>query len=661
MRYLSVNACGNWTFRFQIPAAMRPMFNFKYEIKRSLGRVTEQAATIKALQLELDIRKRMGISILPNGKCTRFDEPFVHGLTLGLVQHSIEDISRALKDLQSDPEKCTALRHKKAQLDIESRASHNLFHFNLRSSPLLRSIHNVYNTSNSPIVCAENIFGIVKFLGDQEMDVPIERFKNKLINIYNLRLEARNALELLDFKKVEHTLVQLQQVVETEEPVYDVTHQALTLNHASAERCANNEATGAKQHSESSDPVALDNEPKSPSENQSDTAEHLKPDNKYLVENVCEAYLAHKAKLREINNEADEEPPALRKSVQKFKVVCEVAKIVDIRSLDKSVMLEQAVLLKGMPCDPLKTKNASMFVNEPKSRWPIINEKIGLDTWSVRNLNAHLSSVSAITKWATEQGDYPEVKHCGNGLVNKKSKGKKDSQDKLPLNNSELNSVFGDKIYSSGEIGVNTRTKQVMTYQYWLPIITYLCGLRGNEVAQLYRCDIGEKDGIYFFDVRAGQDKQSVKNNNAIRRVPMHSKLIELGFIEYIERFKPTERLFPELSYHTNDKYYKNCGDWFNRAFKSLFKDDRDKKSFYSLRHNFVGDYEDHARNPVLNALFGHANYAISADRYGESVALEKLQKLVESRPIHSVFANIVPFSKTNYFKFQGNPKRNKR
>ncbi|MEZ8484416.1 DUF6538 domain-containing protein [Vibrio splendidus] len=59
MRYLTLSKNGIWSFRFQIPAIHRPLFEHRFEIKRCLKTSCLQEAKILALQLELEIRQKI--------------------------------------------------------------------------------------------------------------------------------------------------------------------------------------------------------------------------------------------------------------------------------------------------------------------------------------------------------------------------------------------------------------------------------------------------------------------------------------------------------------------------------------------------------------------------------------------------------------------------
>ena len=62
MRYLTLSKNGVWSFRFQIPTHHRPLFEYRYEIKKCLKTSCRSTAQLLALQLELEIRRKIADS-----------------------------------------------------------------------------------------------------------------------------------------------------------------------------------------------------------------------------------------------------------------------------------------------------------------------------------------------------------------------------------------------------------------------------------------------------------------------------------------------------------------------------------------------------------------------------------------------------------------------
>jgi integrase len=113
----------------------------------------------------------------------------------------------------------------------------------------------------------------------------------------------------------------------------------------------------------------------------------------------------------------------------------------------------------------------------------------------------------------------------------------------------DLKQLFVSEIY--------TGKKEYKDYQYWLPLLGIYTGARMNEICQLYLSDIKSVNGIDCIHIQSAHEDQRLKNPSSERLVPIHSRLIELGFIEYVSNQRSTGhlRLFPELVLHKSHGY----------------------------------------------------------------------------------------------------------
>jgi len=89
-------------------------------------------------------------------------------------------------------------------------------------------------------------------------------------------------------------------------------------------------------------------------------------------------------------------------------------------------------------------------------------------------------------------------------------------------------------------------------YKFWLPAIGLFSGMRVNEICQLNPfTDIVKEGDAWYFKIDAKTEAandivKSVKSGTA-RDVPIHSRLVELGLLDYIEALKKAgyKRMFP--------------------------------------------------------------------------------------------------------------------
>jgi integrase len=157
-------------------------------------------------------------------------------------------------------------------------------------------------------------------------------------------------------------------------------------------------------------------------------------------------------------------------------------------------------------------------------------------------------------------------------------------------------------------------------------------GAASTMLAQLYlkdfqRTKIGtsyisfNKDGAGKID---STDDKSLKTPSSKREIPIHTKLIELGLLDYIEELKANshERLFPELKHDRVKGYGKPASSWFNERFlgKQLGIARDGSKTFHSFRHMFISEIFNQG-NPedVASQLAGHER--------GESLAARTYRK----------------------------------
>ena len=73
--------------------------------------------------------------------------------------------------------------------------------------------------------------------------------------------------------------------------------------------------------------------------------------------------------------------------------------------------------------------------------------------------------------------------------------------------------------------------------------------MRTNETVQLLIGDITKKENVWMISIDETEGK-SLKTTSSIRKVPVHTTLISLGFIDYVKTIKSKvfDRVFPELT-----------------------------------------------------------------------------------------------------------------
>lgn len=212
----------------------------------------------------------------------------------------------------------------------------------------------------------------------------------------------------------------------------------------------------------------------------------------------------------------------------------------------------------------------------------------------------------------------------------------------------QLNALFNMPLYR----GSNPKIKRgwynkagttiIKDEHYWFPLIGLFTGARINEIAQLRISDIKycENFDIYYFDINEEEDKH-LKRPASVRHIPIHSKLLKMGFIDYVNTIKKSNNtmLFPNLKKDAKDGYSANMSKWFGIFLKNTNKtisDPLDKMNdqhvFHSFRHTiknefFSSDYDESDKDIFCCITGWEIERKSSFNHYGSSSFEKLLQK----------------------------------
>ncbi|WIY53794.1 hypothetical protein O9Z70_04420 [Devosia sp. YIM 151766] len=131
------------------------------------------------------------------------------------------------------------------------------------------------------------------------------------------------------------------------------------------------------------------------------------------------------------------------------------------------------------------------------------------------------------------------------------------------------------------------------------------------------------------------EEEKSLKTKGSFRVVPVHSKLIEMGFIEHVERQREAgeRRVFPEAERnargHIANKFEKKFGTYL---IKLGLKEGRGL-TLYSFRHGFSDAMRAAGfMDEELGFPMGHSKFSMTA-RYGQMPqgTVQKRVELIEA------------------------------
>lgn len=174
------------------------------------------------------------------------------------------------------------------------------------------------------------------------------------------------------------------------------------------------------------------------------------------------------------------------------------------------------------------------------------------DLVSLKTVNEHLIVFRSFFSWAeSHAGAQPNVFKDLKLQINTQA-----IDDRPPYTDEDLQKIFSDQIFQTA--------KPEKPFQYWMPLLALFSGARLEELASLRVDDIREVDGIKCFSINE-EHGRSTKTKNSIRVVPIHSRLLSLGFEKFVKSRKT--KLFPELSANKYGKQGPEASDWY-REFR---------------------------------------------------------------------------------------------
>jgi integrase len=232
---------------------------------------------------------------------------------------------------------------------------------------------------------------------------------------------------------------------------------------------------------------------------------------------------------------------------------------------------------------------------------------------SVQTVNNNLATVIAFMNWARKHG-YVKENHF-EGL--KLPSTKQPQDERKPFTDADLQKIFDPKVYPKETAGVD--------FRYWVPLLGLYTGARINEICQMHVRDIKQVDGLWCMDINKKSDDpenpKRLKNKASERLIPLHDSLIELGFIDFVNKQRKGKvvRLFEDLYYNINDGHSRKAGRWFNQEFihkKLGIKE----KTFHSFRHTVADRLKQLGiAESYISELLGHSSGdSMTFGRYGK-------------------------------------------
>ena len=264
------------------------------------------------------------------------------------------------------------------------------------------------------------------------------------------------------------------------------------------------------------------------------------------------------------------------------------------------------------------------------SDWKIAS----LEIRSAKSVSNDIFAVKAIYGWAVANGKCPVNPFSGLKQPRAAVKGQRRSTKR----------DFTDEEAARILRAARDRTG----YRRWVPWIACFTGARISEICQLERADITTSHGMHYFRMTTEQDsegegtetsdtkriRKNLKNLSSKRIIPVHSRLIQEGFLDFVLRSKGRD-LFPDA---TPDRFGNRGGN----ATKVISRWVREKLEITDLRispsHSFRHRFSTSCKNfgvppEIRDRLMGHSS-GDASELYGEDYAISTLWPEIEKLPV---------------------------
>ncbi len=233
----------------------------------------------------------------------------------------------------------------------------------------------------------------------------------------------------------------------------------------------------------------------------------------------------------------------------------------------------------------------------------------GVETIQVATINKYLQTYSELFAWAKQNHHLSE--NYFSGLTVREAKRNKNS-DRDPYTNEQIQLILQTVFLNKD--GLVTKP-----YQKWATLVGIYTGARLGEISQLLLTDIREQDGIPVFDMNGEGDRKSMKTAAGRRLVPIHHKLIEAGFLDYVQEMRTNRasKLFPDFTYDDKNGWGRHQSRWFNNRLLVKLGLKTKTRVFHSLRHTVnTRLVQAGVADPLVKSILGHEQDGMTYKQY---------------------------------------------
>lgn len=314
-----------------------------------------------------------------------------------------------------------------------------------------------------------------------------------------------------------------------------------------------------------------------------------------------------------------------------------VTGVADITGIEQMHLSFFKVTLEALPTSYGKSsKDAERSIEEILQRGEDLqDDKVGL---SPRTINGHLDRLNLMIRTAKSEGlaVHPTIDI---GLLRVPEKQR--ARDKRrPFEPPEVKELFLHPVWKGCKNHKRRHLPGPMIIrdgQYWGPLLGVYTGARREELLGLAPEDITIIDGVPCINIRINHNR-GLKNPAAVRVVPIHRHLIELGFLDYANAQKRIGEaaLFPELvpsngSDSFGDKFFYN----WDKVLDVQLGAAAEGLSFHCFRHYVIAflKTDTSVTDKERRDLVGHVGKDVHNEVYDKATAPDVMARVVNLIP----------------------------
>lgn len=263
-------------------------------------------------------------------------------------------------------------------------------------------------------------------------------------------------------------------------------------------------------------------------------------------------------------------------------------------------------------------------------------EKVGL---AIGTLNRHIDHLQQVVAWAQDEGIKLDPALKPNKLRRREKERANQRRDKFTPE--QLRKLFTSPVWTGSKSEYHQLQPGSEIFRngiFWVPLICAYSGLRRAEISGLATAAVKEDYGIAYLEIDFTEERR-IKTQASRRRIPVHSRLIELGLLEHVEAQRKAGEhfLFPDLYDGTLKVFGRDVSRKMRLIIDQTIGAEEGKKlSLHSMKHYVQNILSRDTTVPevVVREIVAHEGKDVHETDYEKGSEIELLKYAIERLPV---------------------------